>query len=158
MSPSHFSKIRFNNILPSTYRSYWLFFPSGFPIKILYAFPCMPCPSHAPCIDHSTNTMGWWVQIMSPLLYSFQQLPLISFRSAPNMLFSILFRNTLSLCSSLNLCCLASHTNRTTGKISFVYFNLMFIDSSGENKRFGTEWQTESPEINLLLNSLWIKF
>jgi phosphate starvation-inducible membrane PsiE len=59
----------------------------------------------------------------------------------PNILLSILFSNTLNLCSSLNVRDKVSHPYRTTGKIIVFYIVIITIlDSREEDKRFWTEW------------------
>jgi hypothetical protein len=58
----------------------------------------------------------------------------------PNILLSILFLNTFSLCSFLNVRDQVSHPYRTIGKIIGLYIPIfMCLDSSREDKRFLTE-------------------
>jgi hypothetical protein len=77
----------------------------------------------------------------------------------PNILLSILFSNTLSIGSSLNVRDKVSHPYRTSGKIIILYIVIFTsFDSRREDKRLWTEWQKALPEFNLLLISSWIKF
>jgi hypothetical protein len=59
----------------------------------------------------------------------------------PNILLVVLFSNTLSLRSSLNVRNHVSHPYRTTGKIRELYILMFtFLDGGREDKRFWTEW------------------
>jgi hypothetical protein len=96
-------------------------------------------PIHSPWLNHSNFT---WrrVQVMKLLIVYFLQ-PRTSSLLGPNILFSILFWNTFSLCSSINIRDQMSHPYRTTGKIIVLYVPIfMFLVSRGEDKRFWTEW------------------
>jgi hypothetical protein len=70
----------------------------------------MHCPSHSSQFYHPKNT-GWGVQIIMLLIVSFSPLP--SYLLGPNILLNILFSNTLSLRSSLNLKDQFSHPYKT---------------------------------------------
>jgi hypothetical protein len=72
----------------------------------------MPFPSHPPWLDHSNYT---WERNSS--LCGFLQPHIISCLWGQNILLSILFSNTLSLCSSFNVRDQVSHPNKITGKI-----------------------------------------
>jgi hypothetical protein len=59
----------------------------------------------------------------------------------PNILFSTLLSNTLSLCSPLNIREQVSHPYRTTGKIIVLYILMFtFFDKRREDKMFWNEW------------------
>jgi hypothetical protein len=75
----------------------------------------MPCQFHPPWLDHFNYT--WRRKLWSSSLCSFLQPPVTSSLLGPNILVSTLFLNTLSLCSSLNVRYLVSHSWGTTGKI-----------------------------------------
>jgi hypothetical protein len=94
----------------------------GHPIGIpLCPHSCyMPCPSHPPWLDHSNYT--WW----RSSLCSFLESPITSPLFGPNILFSNLFPNTLSLCSSLNVTDQVSCPYKTTGKICVRFLNTVF--------------------------------
>jgi hypothetical protein len=60
---------------------------------------------------------------------------------SPNTLFSTLFSNTLSLCSSLNVRDQVAQPYRTTGKIIVLcILAFKFFDSRREDRRFWAEW------------------
>jgi hypothetical protein len=69
----------------------------------------------------------------------FSTQPVTSSLFGPNILFSTLFSNTLSLCSFLNVRDQVSHAYRTTGKITVSYILIFtFSDSKWEDRRFWT--------------------
>jgi hypothetical protein len=72
---------------------------------------------------------------------SFLHSPVTSPLLGPNILLNTLFKNTLSLRSSLNVSDQVSHPYKTTWKIIILY-NLIFkfLDSKLEDKIFCTEW------------------
>jgi hypothetical protein len=75
------------------------------------------------------------------LLWSCLHPPVTSSLFGPNILLSILFSNTLSLCSSLNVRDQVSHPYRTKGKLVVLYILIfMFFYSRHEDRRFWTEW------------------
>jgi hypothetical protein len=124
--PFYLSKIHFN-IVTTTYVlvflvvSFFLAFP---PISCMHSsspHSCyMPCPSHPPWVDHSNYTWQG-IQVTKFLTMQFFQSPVISSPFCPNILFSTLFSNILSLCLSLSVRYQISHPYRTTGKIIVLY-------------------------------------
>ena len=109
--------------------SKWLF-PSSFPTKALYTPLLSPilvtCPTHLVLHD----VINWIIfgkeyRSLCSLLCSFLHSPVTLFLLGPNI-FSTLFSNILSLCSSLNVSDQVSHPYKTTGKI-IVRFILIFI-------------------------------
>jgi hypothetical protein len=83
------------------------------------------CPAHLIILALITLTiLGEEYKPCSSSLCSLLQPPVTSSLFGPNILLSTLFSNTLNLCSSLNVRDQASHPYKTTGKISFIYFNL----------------------------------
>jgi hypothetical protein len=69
----------------------------------------------------------------------------------------MLFSNTLSLHSSLNVSNQVSFPYKTTGKI-IVPLIFIFLDSKLEDKRFCTELKQALPNFNLLLISSGMEF
>jgi hypothetical protein len=80
-------------------------------------------------------------KLWSSSLCSFLHPPLTPSFFGPNILLSILFWNTLSLCSSLNVRKHVYTPYRTTVKIIILYILILtFLDSRGEDKSLWTEW------------------
>jgi hypothetical protein len=65
--------------------------------------------------------------LRSSSLHSFLQPPVTSSLSGQNIFLRILFSNTFSLYCFLNVRDQASHSYKTTGKISFVYSNIYVL-------------------------------
>jgi hypothetical protein len=81
--------------------------------------------------------LGEECKLWSFSLCSFLQLPITSSLLGRNILLSILFSTTLSLCSSLNVRDQVSDPYRVTGKIIVLcVLILMFLDSRGELLRY----------------------
>jgi hypothetical protein len=84
-------------------------------------------------------------------LWSFLYFPATSSRLGPNILLNMLFSNTLSLRSSLNISDHDSHPYKTTGKIIILYVLIfMPLDIQLEDNRFCTEWQQAFPDHSAL--------
>jgi hypothetical protein len=123
-TPSHPISLRSFLTLPSHLRLGFLSgpFPTGVFTKILFAFlfsSCMPhaCTLHTPWLNHS-NYIWRRVQVMKLLIIQFSPASChILPSSVQNIFLSILFSNTVSLCSSLNVRGKVSHPYKTIGKI-----------------------------------------
>jgi hypothetical protein len=78
-----------------------------------------PYPTHFILLDYLLKNTGCEV-------HHYAVFSIIHLHSllGPNILLNSLFSKTLSLCSSLKVIDQVSHPYSTTGKISFVYFNL----------------------------------
>jgi hypothetical protein len=106
-------------------KTYWIglpscLYPSGFPTNILYALLFSPiratCHAYPIHFDLIILIMfGEEYKLWSSTLCSFLQSLVTSSLHGPNILFSTLFSNTLSLCSFLNVRDQVSHPYRTTG-------------------------------------------
>ena len=105
-------------------------FHRGFPTKTLYT--PLPPPSHAHLIlDFITRTvLGEEYRTLSSSLCTFLHFSLTSSLLGPNILLKILFSNTLSLRSSLNVSDQVSQPYKTTGKIIDLYILIFkFFDN-----------------------------
>ena len=126
---SHFLKIHFNIILPSTpWSSKWPsgLFPSGFPTKTLYTTILSSiratCPAHPILLYFTTRTiLGKEYRSLSSSLCSFLHSPLTSSLLGPNIPLNTQFSNNLTLRSSFNVSDQVSHPYNTTGKLIVLY-------------------------------------
>jgi len=138
--PSHFSKIHFNIIFPSTSSSFKLLLLSVVPTKIL----CAPffssiramCHAHLIFLDLITQIIFGEKDHKAPRYVVFSTLWYLVLLS-PDRLLS----NTLRLCSSLNVRDQASHPYKTSVKIIALYILIfIFLGSKLEDIRSSTEW------------------
>jgi hypothetical protein len=82
----------------------------------------MSCPFHPPWLQHS-NYILWRVKVLKLSIMQFSTTIITSSLFSPNILCINLFSNIFSLYYSLTVRYQVLHPHKTTGKISFVYFN-----------------------------------
>ena len=124
---SHFPKIHLNIIVPYKPGSPQWSLSSRFPHQNpVHASPIRTtCPTHLILLDFITHTiLGVEYRSLSSSLCSFLHSNVISSLLGPNFLLNILFSNTLSLHSSLNVSDQVSQSYETTSKINSVYLSL----------------------------------
>jgi hypothetical protein len=133
-TPSWRSKIHFNSIHSPMFwsslwsLSFWLSHEDSACIPFLYYVGHMPFPSHAAWLI-ILNILGEELKLWSFSLCSFLRPPATSCFFYLNIL-SILFSNTFSMSSSLNVKGHVSHPYKTTGKIIVLYTLIFtFLDS-----------------------------
>ena len=144
--PSRFLKIHFNVILPSMpWSAKWSFilrFPHQNPVynSPLLHMCYMPHPSHLSQFDHQIIFVEQYRSLTFSLC-RFLHYPIALSVLGPNILLNILFSNTLSLHSSLDVTAHISYPYKTAGKI-VVLCILIFkhLGTKLEDKRFCTNW------------------
>jgi hypothetical protein len=107
----------------------------------------MPCPSNSPWLV----AYKLWCLSSCSLL----QHPTTSSILSSNILLSTLFSDTLNLCSSLSVWDQVSWPHKTTGIISFVYFQLQVFERKWEGKRFWCQMFIWQSRFKLRSSGLW---
>ena len=156
MTPSYFLKIHLYIILPSKPgSSKWSLSIRFSHQNLVWASPLphtcyMPRPraSHSSRFDHP-NDIGEEYRSLISSLCSFLQSPVTSSHLGPNILLSILFPNTLSLRSSLNVSDQVSHALKQTDK-NIVLYILIYI--------FGLQTGRQKILHRIIASISWLKF
>ena len=136
-------------------------FLSRFPTKNLYTSVLSPiratCSAHFILLYLTTRIIfGDEYRSLSSSMCSLLHSPVTLSLLDPNIL---LFSNTFSLCSSLNVRDQVRRPYKTTGKIIALYISIFkFLDSQLEVRRFCTERQQGFPDFNPLVTSSGIEF
>jgi len=123
--PPYFTEIHSNVIFPFMPKPSQWSLPFGYSNQILYA----ACFSH-PILLHLITliTSGDAYKLQNSSLYSCLQPLTTPSLLGPNIFLSMLFSNTLNLCSSLSVRDKVSHPHKTTGKIIVLYqINYIFF-------------------------------
>jgi hypothetical protein len=89
----------------------------------------IPCLSHPPWLDPSFY-FGEEYKLRSSTLWSFHHPPVTKSLLVTNILLSILFSNTLSLCSFFNVGDQVSHPYKTKSKIMISYIWFLSLQSA----------------------------
>jgi len=123
---SHFLKIHFNIIIPSTPGSSKWSLSLRFPHQNPVSLSLSPYVLHALSISFFSiwSPEQYWVSSTdhsAPHYVVFSHSPVTSSLLGPNILLGTLFSNTLSLRSSISVSDQVSHPYKTTGKIIFLY-------------------------------------
>ena len=160
---SHCLKFYLNIILPSGPGSSKWSLSLSFPTKTMYTPLLAPiratCTAHLILLDLIIHKILSEYRSLSSLLCSFLHSLVISSLLDPNILFSTLFSNTLSLRSSFIVGDQVSRPYKITGKIIVLYITIFAsLDTKLEDKRVCTEWQQAFLDVNLFLISPCIEF
>ena len=137
--------------------------PLGLSTKPCMHLSCLPhtlratCPTHLIRLDLTTRIIfGEQYRSLSSSLYNFLYSPVTPSFLDPNILLSILFSNTLSLRSSLNVSDQVSNPYKTAGKITVLYI-LIFIFLDSTLKTGGSAPNGSSkPAVDFLINGTTI--
>lgn len=163
--PPSFFKIYLNIILPSIPRSFrWSLYLQVFWPKFSLHFSrhlLMPHVSHHPWFDHP-NITGSRVRIMT--LFSVQFSPAFChFLLDLNILWSILFLDTLNLYSSLNVTEQISPAYRIRGKIVVLCILIFMFLHKAYGRKSILDWMMvssprHSSALNLFVNAISISY
>ena len=121
-----------------------------------------PLPHMCPMLHASHSSWFddpnvWWVQIIKCVIMSSSPLPHYHIHHRTKYLLSILFPNTLSLCSLLTVGYLVSHPYKTKAKLYFSVFTFIISDIRLEDKKILHQIMASIPWLQSALNFLHAK-
>jgi len=150
--PSHFLKIHFNIILPSTLRLPSEFFPSKLCMHLLSPIRAT-FPLHLILLDLITRIIfGEEYGSLSSSFCCLLHFPITSSPLGPNIFLGTLFSNNLSLCSSPGVRYDSWHPYKKRLNLVLYIFVFIFLDSKMGGKKILHRMIAHIPRLQYVLN------